>query len=1095
METSRDWQNTQEASLGKWLVRGLVFIGLGGMAVVAVVYLCWTNPEAVRAKVLAQLEHTFLNVSASVEGAHLRLFGGIEVRELRLARKDDLDRSDFLAVPSATLFHDKEHVLDGQLNLRKVEIRRPRLRLIRERDGHWNVSGLFGPSKLDQRLPALLIRQGTLTIEDRQAAPGTPPLEINDVCLSAVNDPLPVVTFEGSGVIEPAGRVRISGRAPRGGGPLTLTIDAPGLKVGPELVQRLAGYAPDAAVHLRRFSATVNVHAQVTLDAAASTPLSYYVHGELSGGEFAHARLPWPLEKLSGSFSARDGVVPEVRLSAVAGKTEVEATLRNLRLEPGVSWMDRADAVEFRVRHLRVDDSLFDYLPPALQVYKTDYAPDGTVSVHLDLKHCAAGIWQHHNTLEVEEGRGCFHGFRVPVQRIQGKIAWRTTVDLAHPEWTGRADDWLDIDLRGEAGGQPTFLKGRIEGERGHTSVTIDLWGNDMPLDEMTLSALPPKPLHQARNFAPSGCFDYRVFLRRARGEKEVSKRFLFHLHHCQACYKVFPLPLTEVSGTLDIRPDSWEFRDFVGRYKEGTIRASGRSRPMDAAPLGSVARANWNILPGPGVKPSALVQAAARAASNASAARISVAIEGQNLPIDDGFKEALAPDREALAKAVDAFDLTGKLNFSAHIDDLPNQPRDVDVTVKVGGCRIKPIFFPYPIADVAATVRYAKNNVWITGFHGRHGDTVLYVKQGNVVLPPEGGFWAKLDRLQASPLAFDDDLQRALPGALAKVTRVLKFSQPVNLATELVISQPGSSTARPSVYWDSVMALKDTELDTGTTWSKVNGLVSSKGFYNGQQVEDVVGNIFLERASVLGQNLRNVHIPVMVWKGKSDKVSMPDIKADLYGGSLDGQGRLELEPTFRYEMVLHASRIQLEQLGGQNFRSADISGLANATLHLAGEGGELEGLRGHGRLDVPSGKMYRLPLLLDLMKWLGLRLPDRTAFEQAHAKFRIEGPRLHIEELELDGSAISVRGSGGMKLNGDDVKLDLNADWGRLWPLLPPGINTLSREVSHQLLKIKVHGKVGDLKFDQELVPAVTTPLKKMWKGLTPGTSDKATR
>ena len=135
------------------------------------------------------------------------------------------------------------------------------------------------------------------------------------------------------------------------------------------------------------------------------------------------------------------------------------------------------------------------------------------------------------------------------------------------------------------------------------------------------------------------------------------------------------------------------------------------------------------------------------------------------------------------------------------------------------------------------------------------------------------------------------------------------------------------------------------------------------------------------------------------------------------------------------------------------------------------------------------------LRVLLDLLKVLNLRAPDRTAFEQAHAVFRIEGPRLHIDELDLAGSAVSVHGQGGMKLDGSEVKLDLHADWGRLWPLLPPGINTLSREVSHQLLKIKVRGEVSQLKFEQELVPVVSEPLKKIWNGLAAPPSPAGTK
>ena len=41
---------------------------------------------------------------------------GILVRDLRLARTEGLDQHDFLYVPEAVIFHDKEHVLsDGKV--------------------------------------------------------------------------------------------------------------------------------------------------------------------------------------------------------------------------------------------------------------------------------------------------------------------------------------------------------------------------------------------------------------------------------------------------------------------------------------------------------------------------------------------------------------------------------------------------------------------------------------------------------------------------------------------------------------------------------------------------------------------------------------------------------------------------------------------------------------------------------------------------------------------------------------------------------------------------------------------------------------------
>ena len=47
------------------------------------------------------------------------------------------------------------------------------------------------------------------------------------------------------------------------------------------------------------------------------------------------------------------------------------------------------------------------------------------------------------------------------------------------------------------------------------------------------------------------------------------------------------------------------------------------------------------------------------------------------------------------------------------------------------------------------------------------------------------------------------------------------------------------------------------------------------------------------------------------------------------------------------------------------------------------------------GTIEVRNGKLYKLPLLLDLLKWLGLRQPDRTAFEDVRVRFGIDGDRI----------------------------------------------------------------------------------------------------
>jgi hypothetical protein len=148
------------------------------------------------------------------------------------------------------------------------------------------------------------------------------------------------------------------------------------------------------------------------------------------------------------------------------------------------------------------------------------------------------------------------------------------------------------------------------------------------------------------------------------------------------------------------------------------------------------------------------------------------------------------------------------------------------------------------------------------------------------------------------------------------------------------------------------------------------------------------------------------------------------------------------------------------------------------------GEGSDLLGLKGNGRVDVPAGKMGQLPVLLDLIKAFGLRMPDRTAFEQAQLVFSIEGPQMRVQQLDLLGHAVSLRGAGKVDLDGSNLELDFSATPGRPLGVLPNPVDVLPQMISQQLLKIKMRGQLGQggqVRFDKELMPGVVEPLKRL--------------
>jgi hypothetical protein len=214
--------------------------------------------------------------------------------------------------------------------------------------------------------------------------------------------------------------------------------------------------------------------------------------------------------------------------------------------------------------------------------------------------------------------------------------------------------------------------------------------------------------------------------------------------------------------------------------------------------------------------------------------------------------------------------------------------------------------------------------------------------------------------------------------------------------------------------------------------------------------------------------------------------VRLRDLRADVFGGTLGGEARVETGPAFRYDVLLEGVGLRLEQFGKHNLGAsagAQLTGSARAALHLMGEGTDLLGLKGNGRVDVDSGRMGQLPILLDLVKAVGLRVPDRTAFEQAHLTFAIEGPQLRVQQLDLFGNAVSLRGAGSVDIDGRNVNLDFSATPGRVSQVLPPGIDLIPQAISEQLLKIKMRGRLDKpdgLRFEKVLVPRIVEPLER---------------
>jgi hypothetical protein len=219
-------------------------------------------------------------------------------------------------------------------------------------------------------------------------------------------------------------------------------------------------------------------------------------------------------------------------------------------------------------------------------------------------------------------------------------------------------------------------------------------------------------------------------------------------------------------------------------------------------------------------------------------------------------------------------------------------------------------------------------------------------------------------------------------------------------------------------------------------------------------------------------------------------------VTGDLFDGALGGQAHVVLTDPTRYELWLTVTDAQLEKVA-QHYKlgsDADLKGIAQAQLVLHNRPDPKTGkltVEGTGKIDVPTGRMYNLPILLDLVKVLKLQTPDKTAFDQAHAVFRIQGDRLKVDQLDLLGKAICVGGAGELDLVGDYVRFEFYTVLSQALISIPPDTlaGNLTAFVSKNLFTIKMSRENGELKYRPEPVPLVTEPTKAIVKRLKQAT------
>jgi hypothetical protein len=1011
----------------KWLVRSLVFSVVVSIGSAVVLCQRLTAPESVRQKVVEKLGVHFIGAHVDVGGAQMQLLGAISLQDLRLSRRDDPKHHEVACVPSATMFHDKEKLASGKLAIRKIELNRPRLRVCQLSDGKWNVSGILGIPNPKEPIPTITVSGGTIVFENQASNQTLPGMELTDVQMALINDPIPVLSFEGSGNNALLGHVRFKGRWHRESNDTLLSIDMARIPLCKGLLKQLTPYFPDLDVRNAEVAGSGTLHGELAYRSSASRPWTYNAHLHVQGASIRMPQLPMPLEDCDGDIRCTDGQLSIEGFTSRAGKclVRLQGLARTLRPDADLSG-------ELQLAHLPINQEVLARLPDCLKEVGPKYSPQGVASLVVRFER-RGGSWSRHTAIAIEDMSMCFVKFPYPLEHVKGTID--QTIDPQQHR------DVLHVELVGRAREQKVLIKGDVAGEGEKAVVDIAIAAQDIPLDDGLKKALPARQQKLAESFHPTGLGDVEAHIHRGQGDHDFQNSYRIRFHDATARYDEFPYPLENVSGLLEILPGHFEFSDFQGTHKGGRVYTRGRSY---RTPGGD---------------------------------RLEVRVSGEDVFIDQELEKALKPELKRAWKLFHAEE-QGRMKFVAQVEVLPRQEPDIDVTVTATGCTIRPEFFPYRLQGLTGSARYARHWIYVKDMEAHHGRSNLKLREGKVYIKPEGGLWADFSALQASPLVVDADFVKAVPPIMGKVCQTLAIRDPVQIATQLTVDTTGQDRP-PIVFWDGKIGFDDATLRAGVELSHVRGEAACRGRHNGHDLEGVIGNLALREATLFRQPFKDIQGDIEVKKEAPNVMTMKGIHARLFGGEIYGPLRIEFGQDVSFEIDLTGSGIQLEQFGKHNLAAGtQLAGQVMARLHLDGKD-DVNSLQGSGTMDVPNGRLYNLPLLLDLLKFLGLHLPDGTAFDEAHAVFAIRGGRAAINRLDLYGNSISLRGQGEMSLDGSYINLEFYAVWARIMQYLPPVIKEIPPLISQNLLRIKMQGSIDHVRLTKEPVPPLLDPLK----------------
>lgn len=1081
-------------TVGSWLLATIVVcVGIGAF------YYYHRGSEEIRVRVESELAKAYPQHAITVGSARFLQGEGLQLREVSVVQPGSAhsSRAELVYLDEAMLYCNPtiEQLLQGQIEVDAMRLRGLSLYPSRAADGEWNFEDFLPAVQTGKRMPRISIENALVQVTDRTGR--QPNVTVFRDIQATLTPPHSSPKKEDRIAIW----LRFANEHVR-----NVEVRAkfdPNTRAWVVEDGKARGLLADSSLYRRLLPQTVTSGHVVPGRRAAKDPnklLAYLngLRGELDLS-FTMAKGPEeaiPRFHIKGGF--KDGrfdaprflanPVTDIKAENIEIKRDfdtvfwqIQNVTANYGRSPIVLESVRSNALsadcDLQVvgvaSNLNCTRELVGLLTPKLQQLWSKYEFLGQIDVdHFDLRRIN-GLWSVDTDVTcLDVSLNCAY-FPYPVHKTEGRIIYRhkTSLDMDLSAATNLSSNPTHVHISSK-------LKQPGVDFNGNITVSSHGW---MRLDEQLREAVGPKVKQVLADLDARGEVSFKAVLTREPGGK-LKKDIAVDVRNAGAKYVTFPYPLRISQGRIRVTDDIWTFRDFVGQNDSCVVRATANWYPAQRSSLKRPVNTTAESI-GPGV-------GASTNTSEQFANELRAEFIATNIPCDAELREALPAGPKQIWEGLRP---AGHVDYAkidlVHRDGM-KEP-EINVLVKQlqttsnlerRGLHIQPTWFPLSMDRVTGVVKYNADGTFVINEmraeHGYEKRAVPLQSSGGGVFRKDGTWEVRLDRVYADGFATTPELTAALPSTLSESIRSLQFQGTLSIDGQMHFSgssQPGSFV---NADWRAIVGVDSGKFILGDI--PVTSIFGQVGVA-GQQRPD--GTVNWGRASVAslmckGVQATEIESPFQVDEhrlvyganafGANDtEAKSPHLTARLFGGVAIADGEVQFTDNYPFGFRVAVQDFNVADVARDFAMPANMSGRGQATLEMTGNSEGSHTWKGNGKVTLRDANLAKLPALISLVNELRQRTRPDT-FTSSDITFNIDGAYLNLEQFDLHGASLSLKGQGWIAM---DRRLKL-----AFYTLLGgekhwlPGLKRWSK----QWWQIVVSGTIDSMRWSGKALPAL---------------------